>query len=342
MLTISATIAKKAQRVNSILVGLKLALRLPEQFDIVGVDVGLKNFAYCRLRAEGFLQHLATPSITEWSKLDLHEAFLKSYQPMLDNSYTSDTILTDNLLDSTRYLSHLSNKVVSEVLFPGAASNDSTPTVAVIEHQRTRSVGQSSTLPNVMNNSLLEHMMLASFYARDWLQCMVIPVYAQSMAHFWINRFAHELTKDSKKAMAKHSKSLRTRLVYHWINRSIQACGMASEHSPVTLGTQLLATLDLFTSKPFIEFANKPQKLLQMLQLDEAKITNCKVDDLVDSLLHGLSYYQYHKNKLALMMTLDKCIGVDKPQEMIDEFVRARTSAQLALLNDLIIERNDT
>lgn len=338
MLTISATIAKKDQRVNSIIVGLKLALQLPTKFDIVGVDVGLKNFAYCRLRAEGF-QHLATPTITEWSKLDLHEAYLKSYEPMLDNPYTSDTILTDNLLDSTRYLSHLSDKVVSEVLFP---SNDSIPTVAVIEHQRTRSVGQASTLPNVMNNSLLEHMMLASFYARDWLQCMVIPVYAQSMAHFWINRFAHELTKDSKKTMAKHSKSLRTRLVYHWINRSIQASGQASKHSPFNLGAQLLATLDLFASKSFIEFANKPQKLLQMLQLDEAKITNGKVDDLVDSLLHGLSYYQYQKNKLALMTTLDKCTGVEKPQKMIDEFVRARTSAQLAFIDDLIIERNDT
>lgn len=319
-----------------------LTSSLPPKFDIIGVDIGLKNFAYCKLEMGP-----TKPKIVEWNKFDLHKKYIERYEPILNATYDRDNILSENLVDSTRYLSYLSNKIITETIFPRSLSD---PAIAVIEHQRTRSVGQLSTLPNVMNNFLLENMLYASFYTyqREGKQTNAVtrslmnPVYSQSMAYFWINRFVEELTDNNKKFIVKHSKSMRTKLVYHWLNRAfLNDDVIALDRSyPFSFDTHVPKLDSLINSnKPFISHANKPNMLLQILQIDESNVTNFKIDDLVDSLLHALSYASYHQNKIKLIDVLTRCVKQEeRAKELILEYVEERKEDQLVLYEDLIEE----
>lgn len=338
-----ATTAKKDQKINSIITGLKLTKKLPSKFNVVGVDIGLKNFAYCKLEIGN-----TKPKIIKWEKFDLHNLYLNSYKPLLDINYDRDNILSENLIDSTRYLSYLSNRAIEEILFPPKLE---LPSIAIVEHQRTRSTGKTSTLPNVLNNFLLENMIFSSFFTYQQVfnkdksiqLSMINPVYSQSMAHFWINRFINELTdgKSNKKLLVKHAKSMRNKLVYHWINRSI-IDDENSNRYPFILSDQLKSSIqadDTLMKKPFIQVANKPNKLLKYLQLNEENITNFKIDDLIDSLLHGLSYAKYHQSKLKLLDNLEKCVAnEDNSKEIINEYLEETRNEQLVLLQDLVEE----
>lgn len=250
-------------------------------------------------------------------------------------------------MDSTRYLSYLSRRVLTDHLF----NDPNIPTFAVVEHQRTRSNIMPATLPNVLRNCLLENMLYSSFYTMQSMSpknsilknSFITPVYSNSMAHFWIHRYLSELNID-KKILTKDVKSLRIKLAYNWINRAIE-CNLRKNLLTLlpfrfNLDTTKIINLDQdLAKKTFKQVHYKPKKLQKILNLDDDIITNFKMDDLIDSLLHALACVKRFENQKRLVETLELCMNdIDLSKRLILEFIESSKKDQLELMRDLMEE----
>ncbi|KAL1574284.1 Ydc2-catalyt domain-containing protein [Candida albicans] len=119
-------------------------LSTQKQRTTLSIDVGIKNFSYCKSKSSSSSSTLTTSNfpiiITKWDKLNL------------DTQYGGDNYSSilhkDSILDNKRYLNQLTKSLVNE-LQPNEYD------VVIMEIQRTRSAGNTSTLPTVLLNYTL-------------------------------------------------------------------------------------------------------------------------------------------------------------------------------------------
>lgn len=232
---------------------------------IVSVDVGIKNFSYCKLT---YLDLLNSVTISDWNHLNLHEKYGIHYLPKTGDS--------TSLVDTKAYMAQVAVAVVDDILMCGEC-----PDIITIENQRTRSNGKTSTLPNVLLNFTLENMIYAACEAREASRrgVSIIPMNASKMVNFWMSRF---MAKGPRISTAQ-SKNLRTQLLFGWLADpdcapfELQGLhSLPSDFSKLSLRKQTSALLDL------LSFGSRPRK----------------VDDLVDCLLYNLMYMlqlQHHR-----------------------------------------------
>ena len=247
------TASTKAARVAAIANYDAFFSSLPASPTIVSVDVGIKNFSYCKVA------HSDTQvSIVDWNHLNLHEKYGSTYRPR-----TTDP---DSLVDSKAYMAHMSVGVVNDILMPQGRW----PDIITIENQRTRSNGKTSTLPNVLLNFTLENMIYAACEARgaSTHRVAVMPMNSNKMVNFWISRFVNK----SSGMSSAHSKTLRTQLLFGWLSHP--------NHSPFDLQ---LPSLPLDFAR--LSYRKQTSALLQLLKFETRPK---KVDDLVDCLLYNL------------------------------------------------------
>lgn len=266
---------------------------------VVSVDVGLKNFSYCKTSYQGNSVH-----IKGWDAVNLHHKF-GVYDPVvarysedsLETNIAIDRLLADTI-DSKAYLSRLAVATVDQIL----VSSDHIPHVITVESQRTRSNANKVTLPNIMLNSSFEHMLYAVLAARqskcqDLSKIVVIPMHSNKMVNFWLARFL-----DLKKMTMRSSKLLRASLLYSWFENPL--------HSPFNLSPKPIDFPSDFQKLS----ANKKLKVLtDSLNLS---VNPSKVDDMVDSVLYNmaiakhLQHYQEFlnckSNTDAFQMLIDK------------------------------------
>lgn len=236
--------------------------------NVLSIDVGIKNFSYCKLRYSG-RNHKVT--IADWNYVNLHDRFGDGYSPITAGSVSA--------VDSKAYLAHLALSVVDNVL----ACPKWTPNVITIENQRTRSNSNSSTLPNVLLNFTLEHMIYAAFAARKsdstrLSQTVIMPMNSNKMVNFWLTRF---LAKT--KLTAAQSKLLRTNLLYGWLSNP--------ELAPFPLPIGLEQNFGSLSSRA------KTAAFLDLLSLDSRPT---KVDDLVDCILYNMAFAKQLEHHLEL------------------------------------------
>lgn len=234
-----------------------LALGKPRPLSILSVDVGLKNFSYCYNSYSSL--SLPTAEILQWNHVNLHEKFGVDYQPK-----TRDP---DSLVDSKAYIAHIAVNVVDKILL----AHKNPPNIIMIENQRTRSNGNTSTLPNVLLNFTLENMLYSALTAKGAsVSTEVIPVNASKMVNFWIGRF----TGRSTKITSAKSKVLRTQLLYGWLSNPkyspYKFAGLLSKLPTNLSGLSTRAKTSLVLDQ--LSFETRPKK----------------VDDLVDCLLYNL------------------------------------------------------
>lgn len=261
---------RKQETVESIVRGLTVQSGLPSRVLVLAIDIGLKNFSYCK--AEEIKQGQKMMLKAEnWSRMDLHERYGEGY----DSKHEGGTAG-----DSKRYLSYLAYRTVEELVVRCGFS----PTVIAVESQRTRSNNNSATLPNVLLNYTFESMLYACFFgfqqSHAGLRNTIIqPMNSNRMANFWINRFVPVSLKDSKK--------MRKELLFYWLG-----CGRAPfEH-----------TLELPADFRGLSSAKKARVLQALLDLSP---NSNKMDDLVDSLLYALMTYKLIDNRSKLKHALD-------------------------------------
>lgn len=226
--------------------------------DIISVDVGIKNFSYCKASYPSL--DLPKVQIVQWNHLNLHDKF--------GALYTAKTSDPTSLVNSTAYLAHLAVHVVDLVF----NSPKWVPSVVTIENQRTRSNGNSATLPNVLLNFTLENMLYAACAARATPKFNpdVLPMNANKMVNFWIARF----TAKGPRLSGAQSKALRTQLLYGWLSQP------ANAPFKMDIGP-LLGDFGSLSNRA------KTNALLDALSFDSRPK---KVDDLVDCLLYNLMY----------------------------------------------------
>lgn len=271
--------------------------------NILSIDIGIKNFSYCNTIGNNLIDNTKLTINGNWSKINLHDKYGKLYEPLSENM--------SSLIESKRYLSHLSYSIIKDLIL----NSSDKPDIIVIETQRTRSNNNSITLPNVLLNYTFENMLYANFYTLS--QCnkkdfntksIIVPVISNSMANFWLNRFV------SKESISKNSKKLRNRLFFNWL--------MDPVNSPIKVG-------NLHIDDNFRKLSPKQQaaKLLVHLNLDEKD----KVDDLIDSLLYNVMIKEQLQNSIRLQ---DFVLRDDD----LNEFVTSCNKLHLNYIHNVIQE----
>lgn len=248
---------------------------------ILSIDVGIKNFSYCKLeygsKANRSTANDSVPlRITKWNHVNLHDRFGALYIPL--------TSSRESLVDSKAYLAHLAVLVVDSVLLCPKWK----PQIITIENQRTRSNSNSATLPNVLLNFTLEHMIYSALAARQMtdpqLQLTVImPMNSNKMVNFWLTRFIAK-----SKISSSQSKLLRTNLLYGWL-------------AEPKLAPFALPNLNLSPGFEEKSARAKTQAFLDALSLDTPPT---KVDDLVDCALYNLALAKQLEHHQELRKTL--------------------------------------
>ncbi|RKP31026.1 Ydc2-catalyt-domain-containing protein [Metschnikowia bicuspidata] len=221
---------------------------------VVSVDVGLKNFAYCRASYSG-----ASAALHGWDVVNLHQKF----------GDASDALAADSV-DSKVYLARLAVAVVDEILLAGDV-----PHVVTVESQRTRSNSNKVTLPNVLLNFSFEHMLYAVLAARQSRNASlapitVVPMNSKKMVNFWLARYV-----EMKRLKPAQSKGLRTALLYSWL--------LHNEYCPFDM-TSLLRQIP--PEFGLLAASRKVRVLTETLRLESVPK---KVDDMVDSFLYNMA-----------------------------------------------------
>lgn len=267
-------------------------------FNILSIDVGLKNFSYSKVSYMG-----KKADVKDWTVLNLHDSF-----------GTPDYIDEGSLVDSKAYMAKLAVSVVDNVL----VSKLWVPNIITIENQRTRSNSSKATLPNVLLNFTLEHMLYAAFAARQntlpaYQHTAVMPMNSNKMVNYWLTRY----TAKSCLYSPSRSKTYRKTILYGWFKEP---------H---------LAPFDIssFTDKLPSGFASMGTTLLNnslKLALNIVR-TNTKVDDLVDSLLYNISTARLlaHHQEIKKLLAKDDKEGII---ELLDEWDREHIKFILPLL----------
>lgn len=222
-------------------------LSTQKQRTTLSIDVGIKNFSYCKSKSSKSTSSstLITSNfsiiITKWDKLNL------------DTQYGGDNysliLHKDSILDNKRYLNQLTKSLVNE-LQPNEYD------VVIMEIQRTRSAGNTSTLPTVLLNYTLENLIFGNIYPQ-----IVIPMTSFKMTNFWLHRFITRSTTNTKQLKSNNNnKGIRFELMKLWLNK-------------------------LFILPKYPQNELTKLDLLKYLKLDKSE----KIDDLIDSLLYNLT-----------------------------------------------------
>jgi cruciform cutting endonuclease 1 len=295
---------RKQDKIDAITNGMQMVARLPAKVNVLAIDVGVKNLSYCKLSQVGIGgDERPTLDIDQWKKIDLHEQYGSTYRP-LTNDMTS-------LVDSKRYLSHLAFELVNDIVI----RRDETPHVIVVENQRTRSNQLLSTLPNVLLNYTLENMVYSTIWTlqqqhprlRD---AMVMPMNASKMSHFWLNRFID-------RPQNSQTKKLRIQLFFNWLYGD-------NDNAPFVHSFNLPERFGDFSS------LHKSKYLLDQLGLP---VVNNKIDDLIDSLLYGLTTHRSLQNQYSLLEVLN-C------NSDLLTFAEDRDKEHFRLIQKVIIDNN--
>ncbi|CCE86098.1 Piso0_005748 [Millerozyma farinosa CBS 7064] len=274
--------SKKEDQVMSIVHGLEIVRKFPRKVNLLAIDMGLKNFSYCIFHGVDITgQKQPVLRTDSWKKYDLHNVFGKHYVPLYGDR--------DSLMETKRYLSYLSYSVLEDIIL----KPQFTPHIVVIETQRTRSNSLSATLPNVLLNYTLENMIYSTLYTLQrnnaWLNGMIIaPMTANKMVHFWLKRFLTDNISSSK------TKSIRSELFFDWLDND-------EGRTPFVHDLKLVEN---FRSMSNIQKSRQISSALNLAPKDN------KIDDLVDSLLYGLTIYKNLQSSHELLKYIEqgKCI----------------------------------
>lgn len=299
--------SNKQDKSAQILRTLNFYLQLPRGFDLVAIDIGIKNFSYCKIpkfSIESF--DLQAPDAFKvlfdtWKTLNLTEKYPRSNE-FLDFNLNG-SFETNDLLQDKYYLGYLNHKIYHDVV-----GESKLLSVLLIETQRTKSNNNKVTLPNILDNYHFENL----FYSQNLVNSMkghsamnlLLPMNSNRMTNFLINRF---LIKED--INSKNSKKLRLKLV------------------PYLIDNKLLNIEGSDDSNTLIK------SLLALYNFSESKIT--KLDDLFDSFLYNVSFLLYYYNSLWVNEYI-------KHDRNLEELVDILNYNQLGILQGLFKAENLT
>ncbi|ODV67166.1 ribonuclease H-like protein [Hyphopichia burtonii NRRL Y-1933] len=297
----------KQNKIDLIYNGLKLYNVTGDNIDILSIDIGIKNFAYCKskldfsnIKLENWqnnklenwqnnkLENWQNNQLENWqnNQLEIWQNInLENWQNINLNEKFKYNQLS-NIIDEKNHLSYLSNCIINQIIMIPPF-----PKIITIENQRTRSNGLTATLPTVLTNYTLENMLYSSIYTNklynEKFNPLVIPLNSRNMVNFWINRF---LKKSNIKFNSLLTKKLRINLVLHLLTNNI-----------------IKLDIDL---KDLSIVDKKPNYLLKLINAHSSNKIS-KIDDLVDCLLYNYMMIQFLQNQSSLANVIQHDLDLD-------------------------------
>lgn len=272
----------------------------------MAIDMGVKNFGFCRLQLDKNLPFNKPPTIKEWKKFDLTGIKTKSF----------DSSRLDLSKFEPQTYSRLCHELIENVIFN---SKMPYPDIVLIERQRTRNMSSKNIQEWVMKVNLFESMLFGMTYSKfqrenPSLIGNLLSVNPQRMGSYYKS---NDQENSSEKTKKENVKSERIKIVERWLRETIDP-NTTNEpwfyldpiQFPYTNTNSLATTRS--KSKWINELILGPDSKLQTGTI--------KGDDLVDSLLHALSWIEWERNKMILKMEL--MMDVDTGIKVSDGFFK--------------------
>lgn len=247
-----------------------------ENYSVLSIDVGVKNFSYCKMEIEADNPYNKPIEIVEWDKLDVL-------------NWYGDQNLEFNPVNYAA----LASSIVSRLILGKTAR----PDLILIERQRFRSMGSSSVLEAVIRSAVLENMIFASLkslkdYEPNNFQYLVQSSSPLIMTSFWESyKTSTDLRFDKLESASR--KKHRIELVSDWIlnSKTIKLKGLTKD------------LLSQFSNGP--NNSRRLNKIVNSINgITKSDSETNKSDDLADSLLHGITWLRFEKNKQMFNQTL--------------------------------------
>ncbi|OWB53092.1 nucleic acid binding protein [[Candida] boidinii] len=331
--TLINSIAESLDRSNSLVKTISKVKKKSGTFNVFSIDVGLKNFSFCKMQIKTKTLH--DDSLIK-ADLTIHKPIVYQWYKMNLNQFTNN----ESFEFTPENYSYMINKLIFELIFPKSENTTKveTPDIILIERQRFRTMGSHNIFEHILKSNILENMLYSSLNSLrlinyNNLKFQVISVNPQVMSSYWVNYY--ENNKNNYKLIPENkifdkkkneidSKQLRIQLVYNWLDNILSNNSnktKKSKFTPFNISNDLLTDknnqfndiLKLKTneSKKVYELVNLMNELnlnndlkikLNKNQSDLLKSIeiNPKGDDLSDSLLHGLNWLIFEKNKINL------------------------------------------
>lgn len=256
-------------------------------FNILSIDMGIRNFSLNIIQLDKNLPFNRPPLVKEWVKFDLNAwGSLDSKDGFEPSLYAP-----------------VCNHLVNEILLN---KNKPVPDVILIERQRARSMGSSNVIEWVFRVNMLESMLHGILYSKlvglD-TKTDIISTSAKRMGNYW------KLEDDKgKKIKNNDTKKFRIQLVDHWLKESIlnnKAAEFKLDLDKFAINKESLDKISKIRSKTkwinqiILGQSEFIDSIYKESNLDKNSATQ-KGDDLVDSLLHSLAWYEWERNKMIL------------------------------------------
>lgn len=282
---------RKADRVGSICdqisVLSSLKRRLVEQGRLVvtAVDAGVSNFAYCSFSI-GDEKKTQRPLLIDWNKFQLEERFMGQTDKLPLNPHNFALL-------SERICNHMLELPYDTDLF-------------AIERQRTRTVSSKFVLEPVLRSNILEYLLFSKLqtYSKS-KDFAVLSSDPQRMVNYWIEA-AQADAMVTEKIEEKTSKKFRIKLVHDILVDALNK-------SP----NRVIELSDSFRDK-LSKNGTKSLRLHHLIAGENDTMGAKKDDDLADSFLHSLIWFQWIKNYENLLKRIHKQ-DIDKIENLVEQ-----------------------
>ncbi len=274
-----------------------------DPYDIISIDMGIRNLAYCRLTSPQPLTaaksslppRIASPVISEWARVEISNKASK-----LAGAEGSET---KEAFDPATYSQHAYDLVKTLLL-----RSPRKPTDILIERQRFRSMGGSAVQEWTLRVNMFEAMIYAvlkTLSEHGTWQGMVHPIAPAKVSKFWLGEREGAAVEGGGSKSAK-TKTAKINLVGTWLKERD-----AEDHPFRLMGEA--ETLGM----AYLRKRNRGKKVLAKHEVMDGEEGNAvvpvaigKLDDLADCMLQGMAWIRWEQNRKLI---------VSKGLEALDE-----------------------
>lgn len=264
-----------------------------DHFDIVSIDMGIRNLAYCRLKSP---QPSKTPEsnppaskscpvISEWARVEVSKTISKPA--------TAEDARTKEAFDPATYSQHAYDLVHTLL-----SSSSQKPTQILIERQRFRSMGGSAVQEWTLRVNMFEAMIYAvlkTFSENNMWQGTVHPVAPAKVSKFWLGD-KEGAAVEGKRSKSAKTKTAKVEVVRRWLKeRDAGGSPFRLEGRAEEMGLAYLSKGN----------GGKRSSGKRMEGIGHGKESGGlevgKLDDLADCMLQGMAWIKWEQNRRRIM-----------------------------------------
>lgn len=254
--------------------------------DIVSIDMGIRNLAFCRLSLSPHWTSVtqpAVPVIHDWARIAISKR--PSAEGSVDDAPRS---IIKETFDPATYSQH------AYFLLEKLLSN-SPPTQILIERQRFRSMGGSAVQEWTLRVNMFEAMLYAvlrTLSERGIWNGAVHPVAPAKVFKFWLGDAEVGLGKRATSSSSR-TKAAKVEMVAKWLQEQDQ---FVLERRAAKIGQAYLKKTQ-GAKRVVVEQDGLSKKMAS----GPPEVEIGKLDDLADCLLQGMAWIQWEKHRRTIL-----------------------------------------